>query len=236
MPATSAHPPALAGAQPTPHPAAQPTAPASRPRIAYYFSFVSLWSYIGCAAFEALVQRHDAQVVYKPIDLHAVFHASGGLPVSQRPPQRQAYRFVEMQRWAALRGIPLVLKPRHHPANPELGHRMLLAALAQGQDVQAFVREALQVLWVHDRNIEDPQVMVAVADAAGLDGVALRAQADDPAIHAQVQALTKEAVAGQVFGTPFYVYQGEPFWGQDRLDLLEAALSHPRPPIAFKLL
>ena len=72
--------------------------PSARPRIDYYFSFVSLWTYIGSAAFRQLVRRHDIEVVYKPIDLHAIFKASGGLPVRQRPVQRQAYRFVEMQR------------------------------------------------------------------------------------------------------------------------------------------
>jgi 2-hydroxychromene-2-carboxylate isomerase len=207
-----------------------------RPRIEYYFSFVSLWSYIGCAAFEQLVARHNIKVVYKPIDLHAIFKAGGGLPVTQRPPQRQAYRFVEMQRWADLRGVPLVLKPRHHPSNPEVGHRMLLAALAQGLDVTAFARNALKVLWVHDLNIEDPQVMVDVANQSGLDGAALLLQAEDPERYAQTQALTDEAIAQQVFGTPFYVYQGEPFWGQDRLDLLESALISQRAPVPFKLL
>jgi 2-hydroxychromene-2-carboxylate isomerase len=84
-----------------------------RPTIDYYFSFVSLWSYIGSDAFQQLVERHDIEVAYKPIDLHAIFKAGGGLPVTQRPPQRQAYRFVEMQRWRDIRGIPLVLKPKH---------------------------------------------------------------------------------------------------------------------------
>lgn len=136
----------------------------SRPRIDYYFSFVSLWSYIGSRAFHQLVQRHDLEVVYKPIDLHAIFRAGGGLPVKQRPPQRQAYRFVEMQRWRDLRGIPLVLVPKHHPSNPDIGHRMLLAAVAGGEDVFRFVHNALKVLWVDDLNIEDPDVMVAVAN------------------------------------------------------------------------
>jgi 2-hydroxychromene-2-carboxylate isomerase len=207
-----------------------------RPRIDYDFSFVSLWSYIGSGAFHQLVQRHDLEVVYKPIDLHEIFRAGGGLPVTQRPPQRQAYRFVEMQRWRDLRGIPLVLKPRHHPSNPDIGHRMLLAAMAGGADVSRFVHNALNVLWVDDLNIEDPDVMVAVANKSGLDGIRLLEESDAAAYHAQAHQLTQEGVSQQVFGTPFYVYRDEPFWGQDRLDMLDAAITSHRPAVAFKKL
>lgn len=207
--------------------------PATRPRIDYYFSFVSLWSYIGSAAFRQLVQRHDVEVVYKPIDLHAIFKAGGGLPVTQRPPQRQAYRFVEMKRWRDLRGIPLVLKPKHHPSDPHVGHKMLLAALAQGLDVSDFVHEALQILWVRDENVEDPAVVVAAANRAGLNGPALLAASAAPIWQTQVDALTAEAVQRQAFGTPLYFYRDEPFWGQDRLDLLEQAILSGRDPVPF---
>ncbi len=205
-----------------------------RPRIDFYFSFVSLWTYIGYEAFQAMVERHDIEVHYKPIDLHAIFSLSGGLPVSRRPPQRQAYRFVEMKRWRDLRGIPLVLKPKFHPSDPELGHRMLLVALAEGADVREFVRHALRVLWVDDQNVADPEVMRAVADRSGLDGRHLMARADDPAIRAEVERLTREAAERQVFGTPFFFYENEPFWGQDRLDLLEAAIVSGRAPVPIE--
>lgn len=56
----------------------------------YYFSFISLWSYIGSRRLQALAQNHNAQIVYKPIDLLHIFSVSGGLPVKQRAPQRQA--------------------------------------------------------------------------------------------------------------------------------------------------
>lgn len=105
--------------------------PGSPTRIEYYFSFISLYSYIGSRALRALVERRGLDVVYKPVDLMAVFDATGGLPVKQRSIARQAYRLVEMQRWREIRGIPLVLQPRFYPANPARGHRMLLAALRE---------------------------------------------------------------------------------------------------------
>lgn len=204
-------------------------------QLDFYFSFISLYTYIGYEAFEALVQKYDLEVNYKPIDLHAVFSASGGLPVSKRPPQRQAYRFVEMQRWAITRNIPLVLKPKHHPSDPVIGHRMLISAMAKNLDVKEFIRNALKILWVDDLDIKDPKVMVDVANKSGLNGELLLRESNNPQIDIEIERLTVEAVERQVFGTPFFFYRDEPFWGQDRLDLLEDAIKSNRDPIPFGL-
>ena len=205
-------------------------------KLDFYFSFISLYTYIGYEAFEALVQKYDLEVTYKPIDLHAVFSVSGGLPVSKRPPQRQAYRFVEMQRWAITRNIPLVLKPKHHPSDPVIGHRMLIAAMAQNLDVRAFIRNSLKILWVDDLDIKDSQVMVEVANKSGLNGDLLLKDSASDEVDTEVNRLTAEAVERQVFGTPFFFYRDEPFWGQDRLDLLEDAIQSNRDPISFRLI
>jgi 2-hydroxychromene-2-carboxylate isomerase len=69
-------------------------------------------------------RRHDVRVEFKPIDLIAVFAAGGGKPVRERPPQRQIYRLVEMERWKRIRDIPLVTWPKFYPADPSLGHRI----------------------------------------------------------------------------------------------------------------
>lgn len=202
-----------------------------RPEIEYYFSFISLWSYVGSEVFYDLARRHEARIVFKPVDLLAVFAAGGGKPVKERAPARQAYRLVEMQRWREIRGIDLVLHPRHYPADPTLGHRMLLAALHAEEDVGPFVHASLRAVWADELDIADPATLQNLADASGLDGRLLLRQAEDPELHAQEAALTAEAIERQVFGAPFYFYRGEPFWGQDRLELLEAALVSARPAI-----
>jgi 2-hydroxychromene-2-carboxylate isomerase len=205
-------------------------------KIDFYFSFISLYTYIGYAAFKELVEKYDLEVTYKPIDLHAVFSVSGGLPVSKRPPQRQAYRFVEMQRWALSRNIPLLLKPKHHPSDPVIGHRMLIAAMSKNLDIQDFIGNSLKILWVDDLDIKDSKVMVDVANKSGLDGEQLLKDSASQEIDNEVNRLTEEAVKRQVFGTPFFFYRDEPFWGQDRLDLLEDAIKSDRDPIPFGLI
>ena len=202
-----------------------------RPVVEYYFSFISLWSYIGSLVFQDLVRRHDVRVEFKPIDLMAVFAAGGGKPVRERPPQRQTYRLVEMERWKRIRGIPLMTWPKFYPADPSIGHRMLLAAIREGKDVTAFAHAGLKAVWADELNVEDADTLVGLANASGLDGQQLLAQATEAGLIAREASLTREAIERQLFGAPFYFYRDEPFWGQDRLDQLESAVVSGKPPI-----
>ncbi|HUH61194.1 MAG TPA: 2-hydroxychromene-2-carboxylate isomerase [Candidimonas sp.] len=201
-----------------------------KPEIEYYFSFISLWSYVGSRVFEQLVRKHDATVIFKPVDLLAVFAAGGGKPVKERAPARQAYRLVEMRRWREIRQVDLVLHPRFYPADPTLGHRMLLAALRDGQEVSDFTYACLRAVWADELDIGAPATLSRLASENGLHGPRLLNDAQDPALHEEEAALTREAIARQVFGAPFYFYGGEPFWGQDRLEMLDAAITSRRPP------
>lgn len=202
-----------------------------RPIVEYYFSFISLWSYIGSQVFRDIAQRHGVEVEFKPIDLMAVFAAGGGKPVRQRPPQRQAYRLVEMERWKRIRGVPLVTWPKFYPVNPSLGHRMVLAAISDGEDVTAFVHAGLKAVWADELNVEDADTLVKLANASGLNGEQLLSHAAEPERVAREEGLTREAIERQLFGAPFYFYRGEPFWGQDRLDQLESAIASGSSPI-----
>lgn len=203
------------------------------PTIEYFFSFVSLWSYICSHIFQDIVKRHNAQVQFKPINLYAIFNAGGGKPVRERPLPRQAYRLVEMQRWRDQHKIPLVLWPKFYPADPSLGHSMLLVALKAGKDVSAFVHAGLKAVWADEKNIAEADTLVQLANDNGLDGARMLARSKDATIKAREDELSGEAIDRQLFGAPFYFYRGEPFWGQDRLDQLDSAISTGRPPIPW---
>jgi len=110
---------------------------------------------------------------------------------------------------------------------------MLLVALRDGRDVSAFTHAGLKAVWADEKNIADADTLVQLANASGLDGARLLAQSNDPAIKARADELSREAIDRQIFGAPFYFYRGESFWGQDRLDHLEIAISSGRPPIPW---
>lgn len=212
----------------------------ARPVIEYYFSFISLWSYIGSRRFAQLARDHNAKVIYKPIDLMHIFSVSGGLPVKQRSAQRQAYRLVEMERWRQIRDIPLVKHPRFYPADPSLAHRVFLAAVRErGHDdkaVQEMARRGLRTVWADEGDIADPETIVRIADESGLEGARLLELArSDGTLAEEENGLTREAVERSVFGGPYYFYRGEPFWGQDRIEMLDEVIKSGRDAVAFEL-
>jgi len=200
--------------------------------IDYYFSPMSPWTYLGHERFAALARRHGAAIDVKPVDYGKIFPTSGGLPLAKRAPQRQKYRLAELKRWREYLGLPLTVEPKYFPYDTALAARSILAAKmtssgASGGEAAAMrlTGALLRATWVEERDMADPAQLAAVLREQGLDADALLASAGSPQIDAEYQRLTQEAIERDVFGAPTYAYDGELFWGQDRLDLLERALA-----------
>jgi 2-hydroxychromene-2-carboxylate isomerase len=199
----------------------------------YYFSMASPWAYIGHAPFMEIAARHGLEINHKPIFLGRVFAETGGQPLPQRHPARQRYRLVELQRWREKRGLTFNLKPKFWPLDVNLADRFVIAIAAARQDPDPFLRRAFAGIWEEERNLADPLVIAELAEAAGLDSTSLLETAGGAMTEALYGLNLENAVAGDVFGSPAYVLDGEVFWGQDRLELLGDALASGRPP--FKL-
>jgi 2-hydroxychromene-2-carboxylate isomerase len=193
--------------------------------VTVYYSLASPWTYLGWARLREVTARTGAKVTHRPIDMRPVFQASGGLPLGQRPCQRQAYRLMELRRWRERLVLPLNLEPRHFPADERPAARMVIAHGRQGGDVSRLSEAVLRAVWVEERNIADPTTLRAIAAENGVDGEALAGMIEDDEVTAEYQANTQAAIAAGVFGVPTYVIGGELFWGQDRLDFVERALN-----------
>ncbi len=197
--------------------------------IDYYFSMVSPWAHIGHAPFMDIARRHGVAVNFKPIALGNVFSQTGGLPLNQRHPARQRYRLLELQRWREKRGLSFNIHPKHWPFDAKLADRFLIALIAGGRDPDAFMRRAFAGIWSEDRNLGDALVLAELAEAEGLDSTSLLQVAQGDMTEALYALNLENAVKADVFGSPAYVRDGEVFWGQDRLDLLDDALTSGRP-------
>ncbi len=194
--------------------------------VTYYLTPQSPWTYLGHARLVALAKAHQAAIDIKPFDLGRVFSVSGGLPLAKRAPQRQAYRLAEMARWAAVLDLPLNAQPKFFPVPPEPAARLIIAArTGLGADVALVLAGAImRALWAEDRNIADDATLVQLAGECGLDGRMLLKSAETAGVQEQYDSNTNDAIAANVFGAPWYVVDGEAFWGQDRLDFVERAL------------
>jgi len=194
--------------------------------VDYYFAPQSPWAYLGHQRLADLVQRTGAAVRVMPIDLGGkVFPISGGLPLGQRAPQRQAYRLVELQRFSQHLKVPLTLKPRYFPVGGDDAARLIIAAdLALGAQAAMKIAGAiLAACWAQERNMADDKVLAELLSEQDLPGSLMEASRTQ-AVQERYETYTQSAIDAGVFGAPSYVVDGEIFWGQDRLDFVERAL------------
>jgi 2-hydroxychromene-2-carboxylate isomerase len=188
-------------------------------RIDYYLTPTSPWTYLGHERFAQIAQRHGAAVSVKPVDYGVIFPQSGGLPLAKRAPQRQAYRLQELARWREFLGVPLNVHPKFFPADP-LQAACLIGAAPEDKRM-AVAGDFLRAVWAEERNIADAAVVAEIAARHGIADAA-GAVARGKAVY---ESHTQEALARQVFGAPTYAYCDQLYWGQDRLNFLERALS-----------
>ena len=197
--------------------------------IDYYLATMSPWTYLGHARFTAIARAAGARINLCPMDLGKVFPVSGGLPLVKRAPQRQAYRLVELRRFADHLKLPLNLHPAHFPVSGDASARLILAVDEHdGTDAaMALTGAVLRGVWADERNIADSSHLAAMLKALGLPERRLD-DAASAAVNERYEANTQRAIEIQVFGAPTYVIDGELFWGQDRLDFVERRLAATR--------
>ena len=197
--------------------------------IEYYYALASPWSYLGNDRLRSIAAAHGAVIDPVIVGYDRMFAAAGTIPLPHRPPLRKAYRLVELRRWSAWRGVPLVAEPRHYRGEIEepderLAALMVTAAKAVGEDSLTLAHAIGRALWAEERFPFVRSELLSIAEANGFDGPSLLAAAERPDTARLYESQTERAIARGVFGMPFYIWREEPFWGQDRLEMLDAAL------------
>ncbi len=203
--------------------------------IHYFYSIRSSFTYLGAARLNALAERYGLTIRHAPMDLAALVASYGdsigqrahaGARVFEANPAREAYTRLEYRRWSKRLGIPINEDPSHHYGTRELPTGVVIACQRQGLGADQVSHALLQALWRDDLDIADPEVVAGIVDGLGLDldGAALCQDAMTQPVQAEMQANTEEAKSRGIFGAPTYVFDGEPFFGQDRLDFLDEAI------------
>ena len=193
--------------------------------IDYYFSVLSDWAYFGGERLERLARRYGVRINHMPVRLAAVYAGTGGIILQKRSKQRQDYRVVELIRWRDYLGIPIELFPKYYPTDDQLSSCMIIAAKLARADCGLLANAILRAIWVENRDIADPDTLRKLADGLGMNADELLASARAGPTIAELDRYTQEAQDRGVFGSPFYLFGEEIFWGQDRLQFLEDALA-----------
>ncbi|MDQ0138851.1 2-hydroxychromene-2-carboxylate isomerase [Cupriavidus necator] len=200
-----------------------------RAHIDYYFWLNSDWAYLGADRLEALARRTGVEIRYKPVDLPKVYARTGGVQLGQRSPERQRYRIVELERWCRKLGIHVNPMPGYMCPDAELASRIVIAADELGLPVLELYKAILRAEWCEELDIASEHTLQAILARLGLDGSGVIKLARTTETGILYRRYTDEAVSAGVFGSPSYIFDGELFWGQDRLDMLEDAVRARRP-------
>jgi len=195
--------------------------------LEFIFDFGSPNAYLAWHGLQAVLERTDAKLDITPCLLGGIFKLTG----NQAPWMTFAnvkgkldYERLEMTRFIQLHGLSKFKMNPHFPVNTLILMRGAIAAKESG-DLEAYTKAGLAAMWEDGENMSDPEVFSNVMTQAGLDGAALLAATHDSAIKSILAENTDKAVARGVFGIPTFFIGDEIFFGKDRLDQVEAALS-----------
>jgi len=188
--------------------------------IDFYFDFSSPYSYIASEWVEALAARHGRTVNWKAVLLGATFQAAElKSPVSH--PIKREYSLHDFERSARFAGVPLTV-PEPFPIPTQNAARVFWWLHDQGGErAPQWARHCLRAYFARGVNLSDRGALRQLAEAFDLAGDAAEAVWNDPGWKLRLKSENEAAIAAGVFGAPFFVVDGEPFWGHDRRPQIE---------------
>ena len=189
--------------------------------IDFWFDFSSPYGYLMSERIDDLAARFGRKVRWHPILLGVVFKATGSAPLTLQNPARAAYSLLDFARSARFMGIPY-----RHPTRFPLATQNAARAYywLHSQDcalARRFAHAAFRALYVDDRDIAVPDVVLEIAANLGVDRSSLEAALQSQEIKGRLKDEVDKALAIGVFGSPHVMIDGEPFFGADRLPQIE---------------
>ncbi len=193
--------------------------------IDFYFDFSSPYGYLGSEKIEALAAKHGRAVEWHPILLGVVFRQTGAMPLTDVP-LKGAYSRKDFARSARFHGVEGFRMPSTFPIATQAPARTVLWLKANdAARAPAAVHALYRAFFCDDVDISKPDMAAAVAARGGANEAAVRAAIDDPAVKDALKVENERAIAAGVFGSPFTIVDGEPFWGVDRFDQIDRWLA-----------
>lgn len=215
MPDEFPNPPPAPAASSLPERAAVPRAP-----IQFYFDFSSPYAYIASEWIDAVAARHGRRVAWQAILLGVTFQAAELKPPVAHPIKRD-YALRDFARSAAYAGVPF-RQPASFPVPTQNAARLFWWLQAEDPArAVAWARAGLRAYFTRGVALNEPAALKALARESGLDADAAEAAWNDPVWKDKLKAVNEAAIGAGVFGAPFFIVDGEPFWGHDRQGQIE---------------
>ena len=188
--------------------------------IEFWFDFSSPYGYLASLRIDGIAARHGRGTDWRPYLMGAVMKRTGGQPLLERPLVAD-YARRDLPRSARLAGAEFPLPDPFPVATVGAGRTFYWLRESDPALARRFAAAAYHGYFVDGRNIGDNDTVVRIAAEQGVDAEALRAALAEPAVKQLLFAATAEAEQRGICGSPWVVVDGEPFWGNDRLDEVE---------------
>lgn len=192
--------------------------------IDFYFDFASPYGYIAAQQIDAIAARHGRTVTWRAIVLDANFQSLERIRIPSNI-MRSDYIRRDAERLAAFYGVEY-RTPSNLGAHTEQAARIFHwvhdRSPEQGRD---FANRVMKAYFVDDKNIASEEVLEALTTTMGISAEDFAEASANPASRSRLKAEVDMAEARGVFGSPFFIVEGERFWGNDRLPQLERWLA-----------
>jgi len=199
--------------------------------VDFYFDLSSPWTCLAFHNIQPIIRDNGAEIIWKPFLVGGVFNAVNQDVYAARENsdnRKFVHSFRVLKDWAALAGLPMNFPSEHHPVKSVHAMRLCCALEDDQAALHKFATAAFQAYYGEQRNLDDPEVLIAIANQVGLDGTALAARTQEQAIKDRLRANTEEAIARGAFGSPsIFVPFGEGermYFGNDQLPLVNWAI------------
>lgn len=197
-------------------------------RIEFFYDLSSPWTYLAFANLQGVKARTGAGVRLRPILVGGVFNAVNPSVYAAResadnPKLKHSWRVLND--WADLAGVEMHFPSQWHPAKSVNAMRMACSLADDMPALEKFTKAAFESYFGRQENLDDFDILVAVANSVGLDGEAMRATAQTDAVKALLRANTAEVIARGGYGSPTIFVDGKyMYFGNDQLPLVEHRL------------
>ena len=199
--------------------------------IEFYFDLGSPFSYLGFHRVQQIAKQYNAEVMYKPMLLGAVFKATGNSSPIMVPAKGQ-YSMIDLQRWSNYLSIPFRMNP-NFPINTLPLMRIVTAVqLFLPEQFMHILTGLFDAMFKHPRNFNDQKEFIQVLTTLGLEQSQIQMWLSDEKVKSELKFITEEAIERGVFGAPSFFVKDELYWGVDHLHFVEAAMEVHELPLA----
>ena len=188
--------------------------------IEFYFDFSSPYGYLAAERIDDIAGRHGRDVSWRPYLMGVAMKVTGSSPIVNRPMLGE-YSRRDMVRSAQRLKVPFSFPEPFPIATIAACRAVYWTERAGTEEPKSLARALYRAYFADGRNISEAEVVADVAAETGADRDALLAGIQDPAVKDRLKEVTNDAIERGIFGSPFFIVDGEPFWGHDRMDEVE---------------